>query len=391
MKKPTTSDQLKLIFQHVLESDADDWKRISKSRNDAGQWVREFENVHDGKRITVTETDEGKFSIKGEGLDANVSMPEQFKAAAAPALSMPDFATGPMANEAADKAIAIIMGDEERADTEDEDFEGSEWGVPKDVLDQAGKALANRHCFAICDQDGSLTANITPIRHYEAEGACSDQSGPIRHLLPKCGEAMESTWECYQKGVDTPGALAKFLQAQGFQWSREFQEFIDSKLTTSLGREIAAMEDQTPKAMAEQVMKIVLEGNDEGNDEIPEWMLKKADPKALASNFYFIVYDMRDGDGDLVAVVAPKGKGTDDSKSSYSIMKHLFPEVQYIDDCVEGWWAFPASVDTPLKLAQKLVNAGFEYNDEYQDEKLKPQLAGLKTTTASGAPKPGQP
>ncbi len=389
MKKPTTSDQLKLVFQALLHSDADEWKRGPKSKNDEGQWVREFENKTTGAQVAVTELGEGQFNVKGKDLDANISLPAQFRKNAAPALSQPEIAYGPIANEAADEAIAIIMGDKPRANTDGEDFEGSEWGVPKKILDDAGKALANRHCFAICGEDDSLTALITPIRVFKEEGHCSDQSGPVGHLLPKCGQAQESTWECYEKNVKTPADFAKYLQAQGFQWSRDFQDYIDASLTKGLDQQIAAMEDEpSPKEAAQQVMKVVLEGNEEGNDEVPNWLLKKADPKALASNFYFIVYDMRDDDGDLVAVVAPKGKGTDESKKSYSVMYHLFPEVQYIDDCVEGWWAFPANVDTPLKLAQKLVDAGFEYNAEYQDETLKDQLKGLKIPAPSAAPKP---
>ncbi|MEZ0223405.1 MAG: hypothetical protein ACAH83_02540, partial [Alphaproteobacteria bacterium] len=280
-----------------------------------------------------------------------------------------------------------IMGDEERADTEDEGFDGAEWGVPKKLLDDSGKALANRHCFAICGEDGSLTAMITPIRHFEAEGACSDQSGPVGHLLPKCAEAQESTWECYDKSVTTAVEYAQFLQKHGFQWSRDFQEFIDYSLTEKISKKVAAMEDQSPKAMTDMVMKIVLEGNDEGNDEIPAWMLKKADPKELASRFDFTLIN-DDDMGGLMAIVTPKGGDGEDSKKSYSIMQHIFPEVEYVDDCVLGLWSFPASVDTPLKLAQKLVSAGFAYNEADQDDALKPQLAGLKTAPAAAPRSP---
>ena len=396
MKKSTTSDQLKQVFETVLKSDPDDWKRVSKSKNDEGQWVREFENRDSGARVTVTEMEDGTFNISGKGAETNISLGDSFAASAAPGLSKPDIMYGTLANEAADKAIAIIMNDTPREDTEDEDFEDSEWGVPKETLDTAGKALANRYCFAINgNDDEGMTANITPIRFYQEEGHCSDQTGPVSHLLPDCGGVAESTWECSDPKVKTPVDFAQHLQKMGFQWSRDFQDYIDASHTEDLSKHVAAMEDKmSPGEAADQVMKIVLEGNEEGNDEVPDWLLKQADPKALASKFYFTVYDMRDNDGDLVAVVAPKGMGTDESKKSYSVMYHLFPEVQYIDDCVEGWWAFPASIDTPLKLAQKLVDAGFEYNAEYQDEALKPQLAGLKlpgageTSARQAPPKP---
>ena len=391
MKKTTTSDQLKLVFEHVLHSDPKDWKRTARSTNEEGQAVREFTNNKNGAIITVTEMEDGYFNLKGKDLEANVRLPAQFLKASAPALSTPEMIYGPIANEAADKAIAIIMNDEPRAETEDEDFDGSEWGVPKKLLDDAGKALANRHCFAISGEDEDcLSAMITPIRFFQEEGHCSDQSGPVGHLLPKCAEEMESTWGCYEKSVKTHADYAQYLQKQGFQWSRDFQNYIDASLTEEISKKVAAMEDApSPKAAVDQIMKVVIEGNEEGNDEIPGWLLKQADAKELASRFYFIVGNYEDMGG-LVAIVAPKGMGTDESKKSYSIMKHLFPEVEYVDDCVMGLWAFPASVDTPLKLAQKLADAGFEFNAEYQDDDLKPQLAGLKTQPAAkqDAPKP---
>lgn len=374
MKRPTTSDQLKLVFETVLQSNANDWKRGPKSKNEEGQWVRAFENKQTGQQIAVTEMEDGYFNIKGKDINANVRLPQQFLKAAATALSAPDIAYGPIANEAADEALAIIMNEAPEAD---EDDENAEWGVPKKILDDAGKALANRHCFALCSEDGTISAMITPIRYFREEGCCSDQTGPVSHLLPRCGELMESTWECYDPKVKTAEDFAKYLQAQGFQWSRDFQSYIDASLTSSLSKKIAALEDEpSPQEAVEQVMKIVLDGNEEGNDEVPGWLLKKADARELASRFYFILRDVEDMG--LFAVVAPKDMGTDESKRSYSIMKHLFPGVQYEDDCVEGWWAFPAEVDTPLKLAQKLVDAGFAYNAEYQEDALKPQLAGLK-------------
>jgi hypothetical protein len=344
--------------------------------------------------VTVIETGEGSFNISANGAETNIRLGEAFAASAGPGLSKPDIMYGTLANEAADKAISMIMNDAPREDTEDEDFEGSEWGVPKDTLETAGKALANRHCFAINgNDDDGLTAMITPIRFFQEERHCSDQSGPVGHLLPNCAAATDSTWECSAPGVKTPLDFAQYLQKQGFQWSRDFQDYIDASHTEDLSKKVTALEDKmSPKEAAEQVMKIVIEGNEEGNDEVPGWLLKQADKKELAAHFYFIVGNYEDMGG-LMAVVAPKGMGTDDSKKSCSIVPHIFPEAEYVDDCVEGLWSFPASVDTPLKLAQKLVDAGFEYNAEYQDDALKPQLKDLKLPGAGDesprpAPKP---
>jgi len=241
-KKVTTSDKLKLVFSEVLNSDPKDWKRTGKSTID-GREVRHFENVKTDAALTITDMGEGKFSIVGADTNINVSIPDAFVAAAqknpgqpARSLSATVIDTDPARNAAADKVIAILTGDAEASDDDD-----SNYGVPQNLVDAAGKALANRYCFAISDEDDTVSAMITPIRYFEKNGCCDDQTGPIDHLLPKCGELMESTWEIYDSAVKTPVQAAKYLQQQGFVWSRDFQDFIDSKLTATLAKSIAAM------------------------------------------------------------------------------------------------------------------------------------------------------
>jgi hypothetical protein len=138
--------------------------------------------------------------------------------------------TDPAKNRSADEAIGIIMGELPQDESDDADY-----GVPRALVNAAGKALANRYCFAICGEEGYLTALITPIRHFKLEGACSDQSGPIDDLLPpRTVNASESTWEFYDPAIKTPLDAAKALQQAGFFWNRDFQEFIDSSLTKDL-------------------------------------------------------------------------------------------------------------------------------------------------------------
>lgn len=247
MTKPvTTSDQLKLVFKLVLESDPDDWKRTGKAKNAEGQWVRDFANKKTGETLAVTEMEDGYFNLKGKDLEANVRLPEQFLKAAKPALSQAVIETDPAKNLAADEVIRRIMGDITEDESEDLD-----WGVPKKLLDDAGKALANRHLFALSAEGGDeVYAMITPIRFYQEEGHLSDQSGPISHLLPRAGEAMESTWEIYEKGVKTPVQTAQYLQSLGFEWSRDFQDFIDSSLTKEIGKAVEALEDKAAPAKA---------------------------------------------------------------------------------------------------------------------------------------------
>ncbi|MBI1216561.1 MAG: hypothetical protein GC185_12185 [Alphaproteobacteria bacterium] len=253
MSKPTTSDYLKLVFKYAAESDADDWKRLSKKKNADGQWVREFENRATGSRLTVTEMEQGYFNVKGKDIEANIRIPESFAQAAqkpaAPASGL-YVETDPAKNAAADKALRIIMGDEEGADYDDDD---ASYGVPDALVKQAGKALANRYCFAVSEEDDMLSAMITPIRYFEEEGCCSDQTGPIYDLLPKCAELMESTWEIFEEGVDTPVKAAQYLQSLGFRWNRDFQDFIDASQTKTLAAALAP--DDTAQKLKDYAKK----------------------------------------------------------------------------------------------------------------------------------------
>jgi hypothetical protein len=151
--------------------------------------------------------------------------------------------TDPAKNKAADKVIDIIMNGPWLDESDD-----VEWGVPKALVKEAGKALANRHCFAISGNEGyGMTALITPIKHFEKEGACSDQSGPVDDLLPpRVGNASESEWEFYDPAVKTALDAAKSLQEYGFFWNRDFQEFIDSSLT----KELSVLEKSAAKPTA---------------------------------------------------------------------------------------------------------------------------------------------
>ena len=131
--------------------------------------------------------------------------------------------------KAADRIIDILVGDAPYSEEDD-----AEWGVPKALLDTAGQALAGRYIFAVEEMEGEISVLTTPLRYFEKNGCCDDQTGPIGHLIPKGGELMESTWEIYDDSVKTAGDAAKYMQDQGFVWNRDFQNFIDSSVTAEI-------------------------------------------------------------------------------------------------------------------------------------------------------------
>lgn len=157
----------------------------------------------------------------------------------------PSIETDPAANDAANEAIAIIMGDVPGAEDDDAD-----WGVPQALLDKAGKALANRYVFAVSNEDGEISVMTSPLRHFVEEGCCSDQTGPISHLIPKGGELMESTWEIYDGSVKTAADAAQYMQNCGFFWNKDFQNFIDSSLTEEIATALKPAEKPANKSGA---------------------------------------------------------------------------------------------------------------------------------------------
>lgn len=158
----------------------------------------------------------------------------------------PYIETDPAANAAANEALAIIMGDLPYSEADDAD-----WGVPQALIDKAGKALANRYIFAVSNEDGEISVMTSPLRHFIEEGCCSDQTGPISHLIPKGGELMESTWEIYDANVKTAADAAKYMQDCGFFWNKDFQNFIDPALTEEIAAALKPAE-KTPEKTAEK-------------------------------------------------------------------------------------------------------------------------------------------
>lgn len=134
--------------------------------------------------------------------------------------------TDPIRNAIAEKAIRMTLNEEESADSDRYDVD---FGVPEAMVRTAGKALANRFCFALAIDDpesGALSALITPIRFFKEKGHCNDQDGPVRDLLPDgFHNAMEATW--HAPDDLSPLEVARELQKAGFVYNRDFQKYID--------------------------------------------------------------------------------------------------------------------------------------------------------------------
>lgn len=198
MKKITTTDQLKLVFKYVLDSEPKDWKRTSIARNAEGQQVRGFKNNKTGETIAVIEREDGYFNIKGTDMEANVRLPVQFlKAASRPTPSVTD------------QIMDILI--KGRKD------------VPDALLEKADKKdLASRFTFFVVDEPdmGGVMAGVTP-KGYDADYA--KRAYDVMNLLFPDAEYIDDSvyglWAL--EGADTREKLATKLEAAGLEWEAD--------------------------------------------------------------------------------------------------------------------------------------------------------------------------
>jgi hypothetical protein len=154
--------------------------------------------------------------------------------------------TDPAKNKAADKVADILLnGPWDESDD-------SNYGVPQALVEEAGKAIANRYYFAINNNEGyGMSVCTTPIAFFEKDMGC-DQDGPISHLMPpRCVNASEAEWEFWNSPVETPMDAAKAFQKAGFFWNRDFQDWIDKSLT----KELSVLEAKAEKPTAPAASK----------------------------------------------------------------------------------------------------------------------------------------
>ncbi len=200
-----------------------DWKRLSKKKNDDGEWVRVFESKKTKEHVAVTEAKEGGFSVQRLTPVAN----EQFSAAAAAAQE-----------KAADKVIDIIMRythrDLEDGAKTDALMAQGYYDVPQKLLAEAGPALAGRFYFAVAEEAGTIST--TPMRYFEEKGCmCEDfEVWPIDHLFPDGCTHTQEPYLDINKAFASPLETAKYMQNLGFVWNRNCQDETEPDLTDEI-------------------------------------------------------------------------------------------------------------------------------------------------------------
>jgi len=199
MKKITTTDQLKLVFKYVLDSNAEDWKRTNKEKNGQGQWVRDFENTKTGETIKVTETGDGQFNIKGAKMEANVSLPVQFRKAVVNGTGQP----------IEDQIMDIVING--RKD------------VPDEMLKQADPVkLAGKLSFSVVEDEdrGGVMAIVIP-KGYDEDYAKKPYQ-IMKFLFPKAEYIDDSVYGLWQLDEKHNRAqLGAALAAAGLEWEAD--------------------------------------------------------------------------------------------------------------------------------------------------------------------------
>lgn len=208
--KRTASDEMKAILVAIstMPSYGEDWKRLSKKKNEQGQLVREFQNKATGEQFALTEQGGGKVSIQR-------TAESRVKPGPSPIIE-----TDPAKNEAADKLIDLIISGE---------FHEEDSYQMERLIQKAWTALANRYLFAYCETEDGACWVLTPQKHWKETGYVFDQHSPIHNLMPSnAAEVTEATW-MIDPEYFPPMRRAADLMARGFIFDPDFQRFIDDK------------------------------------------------------------------------------------------------------------------------------------------------------------------
>ena len=77
-QEPSEQRTLAAIFRFALNSDLAEWSELSKTNNEIGFPVREFENSATHARVTLTQMDSDLFNIKATNFEANLRFPSNW-------------------------------------------------------------------------------------------------------------------------------------------------------------------------------------------------------------------------------------------------------------------------------------------------------------------------
>lgn len=252
MKGSAMSDVLPLEkLQRVLSREIVDlgkryppeaWS-VTDTKQEGDTTTREVLNTATGRYYNVTETVkdgidyfDARVSAKSISSDPLAGMELSFS-------HRIEFLVGNLAdatetdsakNRAADKVVDLIMAGEE---------------VPEELVEQSGRALANRLSFAI-DTEGydGLEAKISATKYVEKRGYVSKYTDPFGSVLPGCSESDdESTWYFRDPDIKTAVDAAAHLISLGLQWSKELQDRVDPSVTADIESHIKGRQEAIVK------------------------------------------------------------------------------------------------------------------------------------------------
>lgn len=201
MTKKTTSDDLKSLLAQDGSNEAD-WKRVSKSKNDKGQWVRRFENKETHKQIDVTEISEGKYFAQAVNLTAEANT---------------RFAKDEPAFEVTPEVIDTLVRDGYYPD------------MPQD---QADSVLRSLYRFAVVKDEWGGDAPLVYLS--PRDDIRYDESKAVASIIDGITEAADGVYEMIDSSLNTPVAIANYMESEGIAWDKELQDRVEPAFTKEL-------------------------------------------------------------------------------------------------------------------------------------------------------------
>jgi hypothetical protein len=207
-KEPTTSDWLKVILTSQVGGEGEDWKRLSKKRVYGGDVAREFENKATGQKISIYERADGLLYAElpdGSQMTARIPVSGDFNDAAQP--------------PAVDRVMNALLEDKDPDD------------LPPGLYAQAVKeGLSERFSFCLTRYDGGGgeedSTGLYTMIYPTVRDATFKCPSWIRPMVPKgddIDECVVTEWR-FDKGIDTPAQIVKYLQSLGMKWDEDSQK-----------------------------------------------------------------------------------------------------------------------------------------------------------------------
>jgi hypothetical protein len=239
-KKKTSSDIMKSWLHACTQVAPSNWKRVSKKKDDDGNWVREFKEPNGTSALVIEKPDETVLKFPN-GVSAHF---ETVAEAMAEKPKEEIKKAGPSINSV--KEFMDTLFAYEIYDVEDD---------LDDIVTKLGSDLAKEFVFGYYGKEDMGDVDfpiwvITPKALWDNDGVIQDHPAPIHALLPNDADDVNDCMNWTWTEDLNPADRAKDLVKRGFIWDETLQSAIQSEEPSDkadINSVVKAMKEGRPK------------------------------------------------------------------------------------------------------------------------------------------------